>query len=192
MAYACWWRSSICRPAQPAALNIVVEAEQIPPPIAPVWLLRPPMMTPPRAKPCAGSIGPTAPRKLNCWPGPMTRPLRLAAGWRMFLPLPLLTSGKNVVVHVALPPPMITMPETLAMSVIFGRMGAVTTSRLAAPPLPEARESRLDAIAWLVAMMSMPVPSTPALRLRGLVPEGSHFTVGSIGWMLALAERAEM
>ena len=46
-------------------------------------------------------MGPTAPRKLNCAPGLMTCPLRLVAGWRMFLPLPLLMSGKNVVVRLA-------------------------------------------------------------------------------------------
>src|ERR1035437_9604779 len=125
MYYSWAWRSSIWRPAVAAALNIVVDAEQIPPPMAPVWLLLPPTMTPPIAKPWAASMGPTLPRKLNCWPGLMTCPLKFVAGWRRFLPLPLLMFGVNWVVWL----PITTMSARLSMLVICGWIGAVTISR---------------------------------------------------------------
>ena len=100
---------------------MVVDAEQMPPPMAPVWSLLPFSMTPPISHPWAASIGPTAARKLNCWPGATIWPLRRFAGRLMLTPLPLVTPGKKTVVQW----PMMTRPLRLS-GVTLGEMGAVT------------------------------------------------------------------
>ena len=84
----------IWSPASAAAWNIVVDAEQMPPPMAPVWLLCAFVMTPPGFQPWAASIGPTAFSMLNVAPAPMTCPLSSLAGRAMFVPKPLDSSGK--------------------------------------------------------------------------------------------------
>ena len=82
-----------------AALNIVVEAEQIPPPIAPFGFVRPLSMIPPIRNPRANVTGPTAPQKSNTWPGPTTVPLMSLAGIRMLFPNPFFSLVTNRVVH---------------------------------------------------------------------------------------------
>ena len=83
----------ISRPIRSAALNIVVDVEQMPPPMAPPFTLRPLMITPPYMKPRSTVTGPMLPQKLNHSPGARLRPSMSRAGMLMLFPKPLPSPG---------------------------------------------------------------------------------------------------